>query len=107
MEDTTPLGTQMPRRPAVHNRVPQVLGLIVAAIFAVGVLFPTAHVVYPDAHDDAACVLMLIVEAGAALVAIVALVLFALSVCGRLLAPRPVYIRAEVPLPFSSRAPPE
>lgn len=97
----------MPRRLAAHNRLTTLLGLALAAVFAVGVLFPTSHVVYPDAHDDAACVLMLIVEAGAALVAIVALVLFALSVCGRLRAPQPVLVRNNVPLPFSSRAPPE
>ena len=97
----------MRRRPAVQNRVATVLGLMLAAVFAVGVLFPTAHVVYPDAHDDARCVLMLIVDVGAALVAIVALVLVALSVCGRLLAPQPVRAITDVPLPFSSRAPPK
>lgn len=97
----------MPRRPTVHNRLTPLLGLALAAVFAVGVLFPTAHVVYPDAHDDAKCVLMAIVDSGAVALAAVVCFALALFVFEHLLASRPVRVCSEVPLPFSSRAPPE
>lgn len=97
----------MPRTTAEHNRISALLGLALAAVFAVGVLFPTAHVVYPDAHDDARCALTATVGSGALVFAAVAVLAFVLSVLGRLRIPQPVLVRTEVPLSFSSRAPPE
>jgi hypothetical protein len=86
-------------------------GILIAAIFAAALLlivglFPYAHVVYPDAHDDATCPLIALVLTGALMLpALVALILLLrpLTIC-KLWRPAPVF--NPVVLSFSSRAPP-
>ncbi len=97
----------MRRSTTTHNRLTALLGLVLAAVFAVAVVFPTAHVAYPDAHDDATCALTATVNSGALVLVAVAAVALVLAVVGRLLALQPVRAITDVPLPYSSRAPPE
>ncbi len=86
-------------------------GILIAAIFAAAVLlavglFPYAHVVYADAHDDATCPLMVLVLAGALMLpALVALMLLLRPLTIRKLW-RPAPVFNPVVLSFSSRAPP-
>lgn len=89
------------------NRRLRLLALLLGAVFALAVLFPHAHVVYPEAHDDARCALTATVGSGALVLAAVAVLAFVLYVLGRLRIPQPVLVRTEVPLSFFSRAPPE
>ena len=85
--------------------------IVIVVMFAAGVLvvaalFPHAHVVYADAHDDGTCPLMALVLAGALMLpALAALILLLRPMATR----KPgwtVPVFNPVVLPFSSRAPP-
>ncbi len=96
----------MHHRTAADRWMTTALGLTVAVAFAVAMLFPHAHVVYCDTHDDETCVLMALVTSGALALATAACAVLVFAVLGHLPMLRTVSVLGAVSLPFSSRAPP-
>jgi len=88
------------------SRVQHALIVGLVAVFLAAAFFPHAHIVYPDAHNDARCPLLVLVFSGALVLpgaVVIALVLRALP--GTTFRPAPVAAAAYL-LPSSPRAPP-